>query len=289
MTVVNKKHGKRVNGKFEWIFGPQPLYTLPKYLNNCDDILKVNFFPKGKVNYCWSDEEEEFKKNLETQSSDWRYRKKKVYYTFNSYGYRCEKEFDEIDWKNSIVVFGCSMVFGQGVSDDETLPFFLSKLYNREVVNLGVPSCSNNFILDNAIRLVKKYGPPYAMIMMWTLSNRLAYYGEKSIKHLVVSENFESGEPNHPDYNTLISNLYFDKSNEFYTTFQIAEIGREIFSKQTNYFDGSFFCETAHYGKCYERFEFENGARDLVHAGPEDLERIANEIKIIMDDEIIKK
>ena len=287
MKGSNEKNGKRVNGKFEWIGGELPYY-LPKYFNNGNDILKNDFLQKGVSNYCWPDEEDEYKKNLVTQPSDWRYRNKEVVYTFNSHGYRCEKEFDEIDWENSIVVFGCSMVFGQGVSDDETLPYFLSKLYNREVVNLGVPSCSNEFILDNAIRMKNKYGTPYAMIMMWTLSNRLPYYGEEALKHLGMWMNIESNVLGHPDYNAIVNNLYYNKSNEFSRLYNITQIGREIFADKTNYFDGSFFCETAHYGKCYDRFGFKNGARDLVHAGPEDLERIANEIKTIMDNEIIK-
>jgi hypothetical protein len=288
MKGNNVKNGERVNGKFKWV-GGESLYELPNYLNNGDDILKNFFLPKGKTKYCWPDEEDEYLKNLETQPQDWRYREKEVFYTFNSHGYRCEKEFDEIDWKNAIVVFGCSMVFGQGVSDDETLPYFLGKLYNREVVNLGVPSSSNEFILDNAIRMKNKYGVPFAMVMMWTLSNRLPYYGEKSLKHLGVWGNLESNQIGHSDYNSLVNNLFYDKSNEFNRTYNTIQIGREIFADKTNYFDGSFFCETAHYGKCYDRFGFKNGARDLVHAGPEDLEKIANDIKIILDNEIIKK
>lgn len=292
MKGSNKKNGQRVNGKFQWIGGSfidgTSIYRLPRYLNGGDDFLKNDFLPKGKSNFCWPDEEDEYKKNLTTQPIDWKYRDKEVIYTFNSHGYRVEKEFDQIDWKNSIVVFGCSMSFGQGVSDDETLPYFLGKLFNREVVNLGVPSCSNEFILDNAIRMKNKYGLPYAMIMMWTLSNRLPYYGEESLKHLGMWGNFINNELGHADYNAIVNNLFYNKSNEFYRLYNITEIGRQIFADKTNYFDGSFFCETAHYGKCYDRFGFKNGARDLVHAGPEDLERIANEIKKIMDDEIIK-
>jgi hypothetical protein len=292
MKGSDAKNGKRVNGKFEWVGGQyingSSIYTMPKYLGDGDDLIKNHFLPKGNTNYCWPDEEDEFKKNLLTQPDDWRYRTKEVVYTFNSHGYRVEKEFDEVDWKNAIVVFGCSMVFGQGVSNDETLPYFLGKLFNREVVNLGVPSCSNEFMLDNAIRMKNKYGIPYAMVMMWTLSNRLPYYGEESVKHLGMWGNFESNELGHADYNCIVNNLYYNKSNEFTRLYNTLQIGREIFADKTNYFDGSFFCETAHYGKCYDRFGFKNGARDLVHAGPEDLERIANEIKTIMDNEIIK-
>ena len=293
MKGSNVKNGQRVDGKFEWVggqyIGTTSIYRIPKYLNDGDGFLKNEFLPKGKSSFCWPDEEDEYRKNLKSQPIDWKYRNKEVIYTFNSYGYRVEKEFDQIDWENSIVVFGCSMAFGQGVSDDETLPYFLGKLFNREVVNLGVPSCSNEFMLDNAIRMKNKYGLPYAMIMMWTLSNRLPYYGEESMKHLGMWGNFESGDSGHPDYNAIVNNLYYNKSNEFSRLYNITEIGRQIFADKTNYFDGSFFCETAHYGKCYDRFGFKNDARDLVHAGSEDLERIANEIKIIMDNEIIKK
>jgi hypothetical protein len=95
-------------------------------------------------------------------------------------------------------------------------------------------------------------------------------------------ENITSEQILHPD------KICLSCLNEFSRLYNITQIGREIFADKTNYFDGSFFCETAHYGKCYDRFGFKNGARDLVHAGPEDLERIANEIKTIMDNEIIK-
>jgi hypothetical protein len=288
MKGSDAKEGKRVNGKFHWD-GGITLYQLPEYLDNGEDILKNYFLPKGKMPYCWLDEIEEYKRNLLTQPEDWHYRNKEVVYTFNSYGYRVEKEFDSIDWKNAIVVFGCSMVFGQGVSDDETLPYYLSKLFNREVINLGVPSCSNEFILDNAIRMKKKYGLPYGMIMMWTLSNRLPYYGEKAIKHLGMWGNNEKhNQKYHADYDALVGNLYYDKSNEFSRLYNTIQSGREIFADKTNYFDGSFFNETAHFGKCFDRYGFKNDARDLVHAGPKDLERIANEIKTIMDNEIIK-
>ena len=287
MKNNDAKYGKRVNGKFEWD-GGRTLYKMPQYLNGGDDILKIDFLSKGKLKYCWPNEKDEFILNLKTQPEDWKYRNKDVIYTINSHGYRVNKEFNEIDWKNSIVVFGCSMVFGQGVSDDETLPYFIGKLFNREVINLGVPSCSNEFILDNAIRMKKKYGTPYAMIMMWTLSNRIPYYGEECVKHLGIWVNREDNQTSHADYDNIIHNLYYDKSNEFNRLYNITEMSRQLFNKETNYFDGSFFCETAHYGKCYDRFGFKNGARDLVHAGKEDLERIANEIKTIMDNEIIK-
>ena len=114
------------------------------------------------------------------------------------------------------------------------------------------------------------------------------FYGEESVKHLGMWGNFESNELGHADYNAIVNNLYYNKSNEFSRLYNTLQIGRELFADKTNYFDGSFFCETAHYGKCYDRFGFKNGARDLVHAGPEDLEKIANEIKTIMDNEIIK-
>ena len=143
-------------------------------------------------------------------------------------------------------------------------------------------------MLDNAIRMKKKYGIPYAMIMMWTLSGRLPYYGEDVLSHIGISGNSEVSVLGRPNYHHLVTNLYYNKSNEFNRLYNIAEIGRQIFEEKTNYFDGSFFPEIAHFGKCYERFEFGNNARDLIHIGADDLEKVANEIKIIMDNEIIK-
>jgi len=68
-------------------------------------------------NFAVSDTEELFNHNLKIMPQDWFYRTNPVNYTVNSQGYRTE-EFEKIDWAQSVVIFGCSTVFGTGVSDE---------------------------------------------------------------------------------------------------------------------------------------------------------------------------
>lgn len=114
-------------------------------------------------------------KNLKKQPKDWYYRHNNIKYTLNSYGYRTI-EFEDIDWKNSIVMFGCSHVFGTGNDDTHTIPYFLEQLTGVPVINLGVGAASIQFCLHNSLMLYKKYGAPKTVIYFWTgIARHLTY------------------------------------------------------------------------------------------------------------------
>jgi hypothetical protein len=128
------------------------------------------------LDFCPNDHKELFEQNLKTQPDDWYYRTHEVKYTLNSLGYRT-REFDDIDWKESIVMFGCSFVFGIGVTDKHTIPYFLEQLSGRPVINMGIGASSIQTVLHNSIILNdSKYPTPKAVVNMRTDLNRYQLY-----------------------------------------------------------------------------------------------------------------
>jgi hypothetical protein len=133
------------------------------------------------LNFCPEDTKELFEQNLKTQPDDWYYRTHEVKYTLNSLGYRT-KEFDDIDWKESIVIFGCSHIFGSGVTDEHTIPYFLEQLSGRPVINMGMGGSSIQTALHNSIILNdSKYPTPKVIIYAWTVLSRFQIYEENYV------------------------------------------------------------------------------------------------------------
>ena len=114
---------------------------------------------------------------------DWHYYDKEVTYILNNHNYRT-KEWKEIDWKNSIVVFGCSHVFGEGLALDETLCYQLENLFDRPVINLGQSGTSNTFNWHNSLQFYNIFGIPYAVVQVWTAFERFLYYEDDQVKRV---------------------------------------------------------------------------------------------------------
>ena len=147
------------------------LKTYRQLIDLDQDSSKISTVQFGKDVYDSLESEILFFKNLPRQSQDWIYRTKKVNYTTNGQWYRC-KPFDQINWNNSIVIFGCSNVFGLGVDDNDTLAVRLQSLTNCDVINLGVRGSCQLFNLYNMILLKNKNIKPKAIIHVWTDSKR---------------------------------------------------------------------------------------------------------------------
>lgn len=117
--------------------------------------------------YMFNDSQKWFEDNLKTQPNNWRYRTQRVEYHVGSHGYRCP-EFEDINWSESVVLFGCSQTYGIGLDESETLHTQLSKLIDRPVINLGLGASSVLFALMNQVRLQRANINPYAVINIWT-------------------------------------------------------------------------------------------------------------------------
>ena len=118
-----------------------------------------------------SDTEERFQENLKSQPEDWQWRNQPITYKLNSQNYRAP-EWDSIDWENSVVMFGCSQVFGVGVDEDQTLGYYLSELLNKPVINLGIPGGSSMALWINTEKLLNYRINPLAVIYNWPSANR---------------------------------------------------------------------------------------------------------------------
>jgi hypothetical protein len=212
------------------------------------------------LDFCPNDHKELFEQNLKTQPDDWYYRTHPVKYTLNSLGYRT-REFDDIDWKESIVMFGCSFVFGIGVTDKHTIPYFLEQLSGRPVINMGIGASSIQTVLHNSIILNdSKYPTPKAVVNMRTDLNRYQLYENNLV--------FHNGEWNKSDdkFETIDNLIPFNLMN--------VKMIRNLWKNKTICYEGTLFSQANLINKLdkeiyCEFFERDDGlARDLSHNGP---------------------
>ena len=233
-------------------------------------LVKIGqFLPCGPfydTNFSGNDCEELFHKNLETKPNDWRYRTSPVKYTYNKHYYRTE-EFNQIDWSQSIVIFGCSNVFGVGVDDDDTVSGQLSRMINRPVINMGVGGSSITHALHNAVILNANYPMPFGVVNLWTEYNRTVYYYKNQVKNY-GSWNFE--ENNYMD-------VWSESSYHSMTHATIASMTSKQLWKTTRYYEASFFRNTAELLQCdtLARVDY---ARDDCHCGYDTLKLAAEKI-----------
>jgi len=211
------------------------------------------------------EEKNDYEKNCKKLGNDWHYYNKEIIYNLNSNFYRAP-EWNTIDWKQSIVVLGCSHVFGEGLATDETVCYQLEKLYNRPVINLGQSGTSTLFSWHNSIRLFELFGIPYAVINLWTDYSRLLYYDTDQIKRV----GFWSGG-RWDNYDRDMKSLYriWNKNDIHAINFFKFEATacKEFWNSRTNYYEGSYFKETAEIINC-DFFSQLDDARDFIHSGP---------------------
>lgn len=255
------------NPKFNWLQG-QPL---PSYIENGKFLpnFPYTFFKLDPDNphvrlpdkeWSGADSPEAYKRNLQTQPANWRYRTKKIYYESNSNGYRAP-EWDTIDWANAVVIFGCSMVAGTGLAEDETLTVQLSEILHRPVVNLGVGGSSINFAFHNNLVLDKHFPTPWAVVNMWTTHDRMTVYKHNETDNIGPWDN---------ENKTLFGLRNLDPNNAIIQARMLMDASKRIWEPKTRYYTASFFEETAYYLES-DFFTHLRGARDLIHPGPRDV------------------
>lgn len=238
-------------------------------------IKKGKFLPlTTKRSSAWaggSDSKKNFDKNLNIQGKKWEYFNKSVTYTQNKNGYRTY-DFDAIDWKNSIVIFGCSNVFGVGLDDSDTISYQLSKKINLPVINMGAPGTSIMFSFHNNLILKNHYPTPRAVVNLWTNYDRCVYY--KRFNTLELG----SWTPNDPYYKEWT----LSESNSIVQGYFCLIAARNLWNN-TKYYEASMFEETA------KKFDIDyihrlDYARDLIHCGSKTsiyaAEKIAKELNV---------
>ena len=134
-----------------------------------------------------NDDESLFHENLQNKPDDWYWRHTPVTYTVNSQGYRAD-EWDTLDWDNSVLMMGCSFVFGTGVDDTHISSRILEAIQKKPVINLGASGTSPLFTWANTCRLLDYKISPKLVIYMWPRHDRLTRFLQHD-SHDVLYEN----------------------------------------------------------------------------------------------------
>lgn len=120
-----------------------------------------NFFDEG------SDTLRLFLHNHKQLPKDWRWHTEKFTYTHNSAGFRNDFELDDVDWSDATVVFGSSVVAGDGVPQSESISHYIKSITGRPCVNLAVPGSSCDVAFNNMIKMLHTHGKPRAIHVIW--------------------------------------------------------------------------------------------------------------------------
>jgi len=211
----------------------------------------ISYLPKNQTLYfSGSDQEKLFRKNLKRSDKDWIYRTKEIEYSYNEYGFR-EKSFNDVDWQNSIVMFGCSNVQGIGLAKEDTIARQLENIMQIPVVNLGIGGSSIDIACWNSTVLHEYYPRPRAVVQVWSSLNRYAD---------VTNHRIRSYLPQLKSYYARIDWEYRSK--------RYVQTDRALWKNKTVYYEASFFTDTAKKLDTDE-FSYNAGARDLMHPGIE--------------------
>jgi hypothetical protein len=251
------------------------IVPFPGYLNN-PKFPFGSIFPKVAGVYSWmqGDSEENFVKHKRRQPSTWKYLTKPVTYTLNRHGYRAP-EWETIDWKNSVVLFGDSCTYGIGVSDEETIGFQLAQLLDRPVINLGIGGGSNTLMIHNATHLLEYFPTPYAVANIWSTANRLRFFTEHHPYDAGAWDQTISKVSEHTDVSKLWELTFADPTHELGLSFYEGKIAKAIWQDKTKYASLSFFGDSAYYTRSDAFFPIDNRARDLIHPGEESCRQVA--------------
>jgi hypothetical protein len=157
-----------------------------------------------------------------------------IFYQLNNDLYRTH-EFSSVEWRESIVVFGCSTVFGLGLTEKETITSCLERITNRPVINMGVCGSSMQFSLYNSVILRNYYPLPKAVVHIWTSTARCTRFSNDKIF------NYGAWNSNEP----LMMNWASDQTNVQVHAKMTQLISKHLWPNDVKYHELTFFKDTA--------------------------------------------
>ena len=162
--------------------------------------------PKNTIIDFWdTDTEDKFNAREKKYGKKWYWFKKKVSYKINKLGYRM-KQFEEIDTNNCIAVFGCSHTVGVGINNEDTWSYKIAKNMNCDLINASIPGGSNDLMLINLIKLLKKIKPKL-IVMSWTSLLRKSFWNNGNvIMHILNGAIFDKDKIWEPSFNNYVKN-----------------------------------------------------------------------------------
>lgn len=218
------------------------------------------------LNFSVMDNEKLFNKNKKLLGLDWEYANKPIVYRHNELGFR-NKPFNQVNWKESIVIIGCSNVRGMGLAEDDMVSSQLEKILNIPVINLGICGSGIDMACWNSLIIHENYSHPRALVQIWSSLDRYTDYDKKSNMYNT------DGPWLRPQFNILD----WASRSEFYR-----RTDRALWKNNTIYYEASFFEHTATTMNI-DQFNYIDNARDLAHPGSKSVkvaaERIAKNLK----------
>lgn len=192
-----------------------------------------------------------------------------IIYTVNRDQYRAP-EFSTVNWSESIVIFGCSHVQGQGLQDNQTISYQLEKLSGIPVINLGNVGSSMTVSLYNQMVLRELGETPRAVVNIWTSITRLTYFRPDT--HMPVYR-LSNGIAAH-----LFTMWNADESNPRAHSLMAQRLSRLLWAGVPSY-EATFFADTAD-ALNIPLIETLDKAVDRAHPGPKTAQAAA---KLILD------
>ena len=197
------------------------------------------------------DTPKEFNRNKKKLGPDWYYHDKEIEYHFNELGFR-NKPFSQVDWKNSVVVIGCSCVMGAGNTEEDAVCGQLEQILQMPVINLGVSGSAIDWACRNSLVLHECFPYPKAIVQLWTALGRYSDYN--------IDCTFK---PVLPQFNRK----YCAKHDWEVRSIHYVEADRALWKNKTVYYDATWYKHVArrinvdHYDRTVDF------ARDLAHPG----------------------
>ena len=236
--------------------------TIPNRIRN-NKFLRVT---NDGTEWSGSDMESKFVENLKKQPADWYYRNNKIQYNYNSDGYRT-REFKDVDWKNSIVMFGCSVTNGVGLHENDTITNRLEQLLDIPIIKMGIGASSMLFNLHNLSILHDGYPTPRGVIVIWPSYKRIVEYN----KFKFISHGPWDMEPN-----SLLDVWIKNDDHAIANAMFISKISRLMWKDKCQYLEYSWCSKTTRILKCKKTSSHKDLGRDLIHPGINTAKAIAS-------------
>lgn len=220
---------------------------------------------RNKIDY-WDggpDNKKSWNKNRKKLGPGWYYYNKGenvISYDRNEFGFR-ERPVADIDWSNSIVLFGCSVVEGIGNVLEDTIAKQVENILNMPVLNLGVSGSGIDLASVNSLILHNDYPTPKAVVQLWSGIGRYCdFFSYTEAEHYRATNRKYRAE-----YDWKNRNRYY------------VEADRTLWKNKTIYYEGSIFVSTAS-ELDVTFYKVNDFARDGDHPGPITNRLIAEDI-----------
>ena len=138
-------------------------------INNYKDVFKVATKVNFSGEYSSTDDPKHTKDFHAKHLEHFNNYPKKVYYKYNSKGFR-DNEWPE-DVSDVIWCVGDSFTLGCGQPQNESWPALLEKITNKRCINLGQDGASNDTIALRVQEIQKVYNPKL-IVIMWSYLHR---------------------------------------------------------------------------------------------------------------------